>query len=78
MKSILSVMLFIPLFLFCTPKLLAKPYMTQGDVPAEGGFRNVTVVEGLEHPWGMTWLPGLKALPRNHKFPPALNFIECQ
>jgi len=27
------------------------------EVPAEGGFRRVTLLDGLEHPWAMTWLP---------------------
>ena len=35
----------------------AKPYMTTGDVPAERGFRAVTLIDDLEHPWGMAWLP---------------------
>lgn len=57
MRSFLS---FIPmnlLIVFCTNILLAQPYMIQGDVPAEGGFRAVTIAEGLEHPWSMAWLP---------------------
>ena len=36
---------------------LAKPLMTTGDVPAERGFRAVTLIEDLEHPWSMAWLP---------------------
>ena len=28
-----------------------------GEVPAEGGFRSVTLLQGLEHPWSMAWLP---------------------
>jgi glucose/arabinose dehydrogenase len=37
--------------------LLAQTYITKSDVPAEGGFRIVSVVQGLEHPWGFVWLP---------------------
>jgi glucose/arabinose dehydrogenase len=45
-------------FLFLVgPQLDARPHITQGDVPAETGFRMVTVAQKLEHPWGMDWLP---------------------
>jgi glucose/arabinose dehydrogenase len=37
--------------------LPAQPLLTEGDVPAERGFRAVSLVQGLEHPWGMAWLP---------------------
>ncbi len=35
----------------------AQTVVIDGDVPAEGGFRRVVLVSGLEHPWGMVWLP---------------------
>ena len=35
----------------------AEPIITRGDVPAERGFRAVTLLQGLEHPWSMAWLP---------------------
>jgi glucose/arabinose dehydrogenase len=35
----------------------AEPVVIDGDVPAEGGFRSVTLLQGLEHPWSMAWLP---------------------
>lgn len=34
------------------------PFVTTGNVPSGKGFRSVTVVDGLEHPWSMAWLPG--------------------
>lgn len=27
------------------------------EVPVEGGFRRVTLLDGLEHPWAVAWLP---------------------
>jgi len=57
MRSILSIILSNLLMVICTNQSLAQPYITQGDVPAERGFRTVTLVEGLEHPWSMAWLP---------------------
>ncbi|MGD8492498.1 MAG: PQQ-dependent sugar dehydrogenase [Desulfobacterales bacterium] len=51
---------FVMLFLFfvmCSDRLAAQPYITQSDVPAERGFRAVALLRGLEHPWGMAWLP---------------------
>jgi glucose/arabinose dehydrogenase len=35
----------------------AEPVVIDGDVPAEAGFRSVTLLQGLEHPWSMAWLP---------------------
>jgi glucose/arabinose dehydrogenase len=36
----------------------AEPIVIEDEtVPAEEGFRRVTLVEGLEHPWSMAWLP---------------------
>ncbi|MGD1987314.1 MAG: PQQ-dependent sugar dehydrogenase [Desulfobacterales bacterium] len=43
--------------LICSDRLLAEPHITQSDVPAERGFRAVALLRGLEHPWGMVWLP---------------------
>jgi aldose sugar dehydrogenase len=40
------------------PSFAAPPtYVTTGDVPVQQGARRTTVVEGLEHPWSMAWLP---------------------
>lgn len=36
---------------------LAEPVVTVGDVPITLGFERQTVVEGLEHPWSVAWLP---------------------
>jgi glucose/arabinose dehydrogenase len=57
MKTASSLALSIFFLFVCTAQLQAQPYITQGDVPAERGFRAVTLVQGLEHPWGMVWLP---------------------
>ena len=57
MRSISSIILSNLLIVICTNQSLAQPYITQGDVPAERGFRTVTLIEGLEHPWSMVWLP---------------------
>jgi len=57
MRSILSFILSNLLIIISANQTLAQPYITQGDVPAERGFRTVTLVEGLEHPWSMAWLP---------------------
>jgi glucose/arabinose dehydrogenase len=51
--AIISIFCIFPL----SPQSLAQTYITQGDVPAEKGFRIVTVTQELEHPWGMVWLP---------------------
>jgi glucose/arabinose dehydrogenase len=44
-------------FVMCSDRILAQPYIIQSDVPAERGFRAVALIRGLEHPWGMAWLP---------------------
>ena len=38
------------------------PIVPTGDVPLATGWEAVTVVEGLEHPWAVTWLPSGEAL----------------
>ncbi len=35
----------------------AEPFISEGDVPVNRGFMREEIVKGLEHPWGMTWLP---------------------
>jgi glucose/arabinose dehydrogenase len=57
MKPILRFVMFLFPFLLCAVHLSAQPFITQADVPAERGFRAVTLVRELEHPWGMAWLP---------------------
>jgi glucose/arabinose dehydrogenase len=60
--------------------------MTEGDVPAEGGFRLVSIVDKLEHPWAMAWLPNgdilvterpgrLRLVRGNRLFPEAIRGI---
>ena len=57
MKLVSCLALSIIWVVVCTAQLPAQPHITQGDVPAERGFRTVTLVQGLEHPWGIDWLP---------------------
>jgi glucose/arabinose dehydrogenase len=57
MKQLTALCLIGILMLHGPPVLSAQPVIIESDVPAEGGFRRVTLVEGLEHPWSMAWLP---------------------
>ncbi len=57
MKPQLSFAIILFFFVFCFDRLLAQPYITQNDAPAERGFRTVSILRGLEHPWSMAWLP---------------------
>jgi glucose/arabinose dehydrogenase len=57
MKSIYGAIISIFCIFLFSPELLARPYITKSDVPAEAGFHLITVVQGLEHPWGFVWLP---------------------
>ena len=57
MKPRLAFAMILFFFGMCSDQLLAQPYITQSDVPAERGFRAVTLLGGLEHPWSMAWLP---------------------
>jgi glucose/arabinose dehydrogenase len=57
MKPRLSFAITILFLMICSDRLLARPYITQSDVPAERGFRAVPLLSGLEHPWSMAWLP---------------------
>jgi glucose/arabinose dehydrogenase len=34
-----------------------NPVISRENVPMARGYERVTVVDGLEHPWAMTWLP---------------------
>ncbi len=42
---------------FFASVLTAQPVVIDGEVPADGGFRRVTLLQGLVHPWAMAWLP---------------------
>jgi glucose/arabinose dehydrogenase len=44
----------------CAPQ--SGPLTPSGDVPEAQGWRAETVVSGLEHPWGIAWLPDGAAL----------------
>lgn len=35
----------------------AKPFISEGNVPIAEGYEREEVIRGLEHPWGMAWLP---------------------
>lgn len=41
---------------------LEGPVPPTGETPAAEGWKPVTVVDGLEHPWAITWLPDGSAL----------------
>jgi aldose sugar dehydrogenase len=41
----------------CAGTSISAPVTPVGDVPAAAGFRVSTVLEGLERPWGVAWLP---------------------
>jgi glucose/arabinose dehydrogenase len=57
MKTILNMLISILILTLFSTNLSAQPYITEGDVPAERGFRSVSLVQGLAHPWSMAWLP---------------------
>lgn len=40
------------------PAAWAQPLITEGDAPMAAGYRLNTVVQGLERPWGLAFLPG--------------------
>lgn len=56
----------LPALLFCLPTLgcaeVSGPTTPTADVPEMMGWKAETVVDGLEHPWGMAWLPDGSAL----------------
>lgn len=54
-RSILPLLLS-SLALAVSPLALAQ-LQTSGPPPAASGFKTVQVAEGVEHPWGMAWLP---------------------
>jgi glucose/arabinose dehydrogenase len=57
MKQFFGFCLMCVLLTCCISPSLGKPVVIDGDVPVEGGFRRVTLAQGLEHPWSMAWLP---------------------
>ena len=57
MKLPASFVIILSSLVICAELLPAQPYITHSDVPAERGFRAVTLLRGLEHPWSMAWLP---------------------
>lgn len=34
-----------------------QPRISRGDVETTAGLQQTTLAEGLEHPWGLAWLP---------------------
>jgi glucose/arabinose dehydrogenase len=57
MKMILCIALTIFIATIGAARLPAQPTIIRDEVPAERGFRVATLLQGLEHPWGMAWLP---------------------
>ena len=57
MKPIVFILNLFWLLVLSATLLYAEPQVTEGDIPAEGGYRLVTLLQGLEHPWAMVWLP---------------------
>jgi glucose/arabinose dehydrogenase len=58
MKGTLSIAAVIVLAALPAVGLTAQPAIVKNDVPSEGGFSRTVLVQGLEHPWAMDWLPG--------------------
>ncbi|MEY6431443.1 PQQ-dependent sugar dehydrogenase [Thioalkalicoccus limnaeus] len=46
----------------CDSDALTGPVSPTGDVPEATGWRAETLIEGLEHPWAIDWLPDGTAL----------------
>lgn len=57
MKLFLNLLYPTLFFVLIAAPVSGETHITEGDVPAERGFRKVTLIHGLEHPWGMAWLP---------------------
>jgi len=57
MRSFTFILMIILVAAFFASDLTAQPVVIDGEVPAEGGFRRVTLLKGLVHPWSMAWLP---------------------
>ena len=57
MRSFTFIVMIILVAAFFASGLTAQPMVIDGEVPAEGGFRRVTLLKGLVHPWSMAWLP---------------------
>ena len=56
-QSLLLVTIFLVAGFLSTGIAKETPIIIEDDVPIESGFERETVVSGLEHPWGMVWLP---------------------
>ena len=59
LMPVISLLLWLPLA-SCARE--SGPVQPTGDVPEARGWRTETVVSGLEHPWGIAWLPDGSAL----------------
>ena len=57
MRAIAFPVMILVVTTFAASVRAAEPVVIDGDVPAEGGFCIVTLLQGLEHPWSMAWLP---------------------
>jgi glucose/arabinose dehydrogenase len=57
MRSFTFLLMILLVAAFFASGLTAEPIVIDGEVPADGGFLRVTLLQGLEHPWSMAWLP---------------------
>lgn len=57
MKHALNAFFISFLLSILTTQLWAQPYVINRDASFESGFRSTTILQGLEHPWSMAWLP---------------------
>jgi glucose/arabinose dehydrogenase len=57
MKAIAILLLSTLSLASCSEMSISSPVKVERDVPNAQGFRRVTVVQGLEHPWSVAWLP---------------------
>jgi glucose/arabinose dehydrogenase len=57
MRSFTFLLMILLVAAFFASGLTAQPIVIDGEVPADGGFSRVTLLQGLVHPWSMAWLP---------------------
>jgi hypothetical protein len=61
MRSFTFLVMIILVAAFFASGLTAQPMVIDGEVPAEGGFRRVTLLKGLVHPWSRTGRTDLRS-----------------
>ena len=57
MFSMISGAMVAGIAMIAASQVQAKPLISEGPVAPDTGFKLNTVTSGLEHPWGMAWLP---------------------